>query len=67
MDERLWPARNVAEYAYCPRLFYCIAVAAFNRGELTEGHFQRTAAGCALAATIINQSLPQADAGMVVV
>lgn len=25
-----------------------IAVAAFNRGELTEGHFQRTAAGCAL-------------------
>jgi len=25
-----------------------IAIAAFNRGELTEGHFQRTAAGCAL-------------------
>lgn len=25
-----------------------IAIAAFNRGELTEGHFQRTAAGCVL-------------------
>jgi len=22
MDESLWPARNVAEHAYCPRLFY---------------------------------------------
>ena len=22
MDEYLWPARHVAEYAYCPRLFY---------------------------------------------
>jgi hypothetical protein len=21
MDEYLWPARNVAEFAYCPRLF----------------------------------------------
>lgn len=26
MDESLWPARNVAEYAYCPRLFYFIEV-----------------------------------------
>lgn len=26
MDERLWPARNVAEYAYCPRLFYYMQV-----------------------------------------
>jgi CRISPR-associated protein Cas1 len=25
-----------------------VAIAAFNRGELTEGHFLRTAAGCAL-------------------
>lgn len=26
MDETLWPARNVAEYAYCPRLFYYMEV-----------------------------------------
>jgi len=26
MDECLWPARNVAEYAYCPRLFYFMQV-----------------------------------------
>ncbi len=26
MDESLWPARNVAEYAYCPRLFYLMEV-----------------------------------------
>lgn len=26
MSESLWPARNVAEYAYCPRLFYYMEV-----------------------------------------
>lgn len=26
MDRDLWPARNVAEYAYCPRLFYFMQV-----------------------------------------
>jgi len=26
MDESLWPARNIAEYAYCPRLFYYMQV-----------------------------------------
>jgi len=26
MDESFWPARNVAEYAYCPRLFYYMEV-----------------------------------------
>ena len=26
MDESLWPARNVAEHAYCPRLFYFMQV-----------------------------------------
>lgn len=26
MQESLWPARNVAEYAYCPRLFYYMEV-----------------------------------------
>ncbi|RPI61468.1 MAG: hypothetical protein EHM48_05605 [Planctomycetaceae bacterium] len=25
-DESFWPARNVAEYAYCPRLFYMMEV-----------------------------------------
>ncbi|MGH8677125.1 MAG: hypothetical protein ACREUQ_02085, partial [Burkholderiales bacterium] len=25
-DPELWPARNVAEFAYCPRLFYYMAV-----------------------------------------
>jgi CRISPR-associated protein Cas1 len=26
MDESFWPARNVAEYVYCPRLFYYMEV-----------------------------------------
>jgi CRISPR-associated protein Cas1 len=26
VDEYLWPARNIAEYAYCPRLFYYMEV-----------------------------------------
>jgi CRISP-associated protein Cas1 len=26
MDQSLWPARNVAEFAYCPRLFYLMEV-----------------------------------------
>lgn len=26
MDESLWPVRNVAEYVYCPRLFYYMQV-----------------------------------------
>ena len=26
MDEILWPARKVAEHAYCPRLFYYMQV-----------------------------------------
>lgn len=26
MDPELWPARNVAEYVYCPRLFYYMQV-----------------------------------------
>lgn len=25
-DNQIWPARNVAEYAYCPRLFYLMEV-----------------------------------------
>lgn len=28
MDEYVWPARNVAEFAYCPRLFYLMEVEA---------------------------------------
>jgi CRISPR-associated protein Cas1 len=31
-----------------PLIADSIAVSAFNRGELTEGHFLDTAAGCAL-------------------
>lgn len=30
MDEYLWPARHVAEYAYCPRLFYLMEVEGIN-------------------------------------
>ena len=26
METPLWPARNVAEFAYCPRLFYFMEV-----------------------------------------
>jgi len=33
-----------------PLIADSVAVSAFNRGELTEGHFLRTAAGCALTA-----------------
>lgn len=54
----MWPARGVAEHAYCPRLFYYTTVEGVfvpssdteegNRGELYEGHFLNTASGCAL-------------------
>lgn len=32
-DEYLWPARNVAEYAYCPRLFYYMEVEGLHLGS----------------------------------
>jgi CRISPR-associated protein Cas1 len=31
-----------------PLIADSVAIASFNRGELTDGHFQRTAAGCAM-------------------
>jgi CRISPR-associated protein Cas1 len=31
MDTRLWPARNVGEHAYCPRLFYLMEVEGLHR------------------------------------
>lgn len=34
MDESLWPARNVAEYAYCPRLFYLMEVQGTDEASL---------------------------------
>lgn len=40
-DEYLWPARNVAEYAYCPRLFYLMEVEGVHlpNVETEEGKF----------------------------
>jgi CRISPR-associated protein Cas1 len=39
-DESLWPARNVAEYAYCPRLFYYMQVEGvfLPSGDTEKGH-----------------------------
>ncbi|HID23608.1 MAG TPA: CRISPR-associated protein Cas4, partial [Planctomycetaceae bacterium] len=39
MNETLWPARNVAEYAYCPRLFYYMEVEGIHlpSGDTLEG------------------------------
>lgn len=37
MDIELWPARNVGEYAYCPRLFYYMEVEGIHlKSEDTE-------------------------------
>ncbi len=30
MDIPLWPARDIAEFAYCPRLFYYMEIRAFT-------------------------------------
>jgi CRISPR-associated protein Cas1 len=40
MDESLWPARNVAEYAYCPRLFYFMEVEGIHlpSDDTEQGH-----------------------------
>lgn len=40
MDESLWPARNVAEYAYCPRLFYYMEVEGIHvpSDDTEQGH-----------------------------
>jgi CRISPR-associated protein Cas1 len=40
-EETLWPARNVAEYAYCPRLFYFMQVEGIfiPSADTEEGRF----------------------------
>ncbi len=40
MDEYLWPARNVAEIAYCPRLFYYMEVEGIHlpSDDTEQGH-----------------------------
>jgi CRISPR-associated protein Cas1 len=40
MDEELWPCRGVAEYAYCPRLFYYMTV----EGVFVPSHDTETGA-----------------------
>jgi len=55
VDEELWACRNVAEYAYCPRLFYYMAV---------EGIFVPSAdteKGCAVHRRIDRPSAAPAD------
>lgn len=39
MEPTLWPARNIAEYAYCPRLFYLMEVEGIHiaSGDTEEG------------------------------
>lgn len=44
-DEYLWPARNVAEHAYCPRLFYILharMISSWMLGELPHLSFLTT-------------------------
>ncbi len=50
-DESLWPARNIAEYAYCPRLFYYMQVegvflpsADTEQGHVVHGRVNRPTA-----------------------
>ena len=40
MDEYFWPVRNVAEYAYCPRLFYFMEVEGIHlaNADTEKGH-----------------------------
>src|SRR5262245_29535295 len=38
MDEYLWPARHVAEHAYCPRLFYFMQVEGSRRPSADMEH-----------------------------
>jgi len=60
MDERLWPARNVAEFAYCPRLFYLMEV------EGLHEHNAETLKGLAVHARVDKPSLQsgnEADEG----
>ena len=45
MDARLWPARNIAEHAFCPRLFYLMEVEGLhehNADTLKGLHVHRT-------------------------
>lgn len=55
MDERLWPARNVAEFAYCPRLFYLMEV------EGLHEHNAETLKGLAIHARVDKPSLQPGD------
>jgi CRISP-associated protein Cas1 len=54
MDEYLWPARNVAEFAYCPRLFYLMEVEGIHlpntdteQGNLVHKRVHRPSGGMA--------------------
>lgn len=51
MEARLWPARNVGEHAYCPRLFYLMEVEGLHR------HSADTLGGLAVHKSVDRPSL----------
>jgi len=51
MDQRLWPARRIAEHAYCPRLFYLMEVEGLHQ------HNAETLKGLAVHAKVDKPSL----------
>jgi CRISPR-associated protein Cas1 len=56
MDARLWPARNVGEHAYCPRLFYLMEVEGLHR------HSADTLSGLAVHKNVDRPSRTKKDA-----
>jgi len=69
MDEYLWPARNIAEFAYCPRLFYLMEVEGLHipstdteQGNLVHRRVNRASAADKAADTDneLDDSRPQA-------
>lgn len=51
MEQRLWPARNVAEFAYCPRLFFLMEVEGLHK------HNAETLKGMAVHSKVDKPSL----------
>ena len=64
MDEYLWPVRNVAEYAYCPRLFYYMEVEGIHvpSADTEQGHRVHRRADAPSAAAAQNGDDPDRPA-----
>ena len=57
MDEYLWPSRNVAEFAYCPRLFYLMEVEGYTYPTLIPSKGIWYIGGCIAQAPPRNQMI----------